>query len=126
MRFFRRFSGSASVLHNSDRTDEPVSLTHDSLYETGLFRILFERKPDLPDCSINALFSIEEDIFAPQPFDDFFPANKFTLFIYQKDEQFHWNLLDPEHRSVAADLIPLEVEQEIVGFQRTRRHALHP
>src|ERR1700736_3562264 len=103
MRLVRRFSGTASVLHNTDRTDEPVSLTPNRLYETGLFRIVFERKPNLPYRSINALFGIEEDIFAPQPFNDFLPANKVTLFFHQKDEQFHWNLLDPEHRSLAAD-----------------------
>ena len=60
----------------ADRSHEPVALSHHRLQEARLLGVVAQRLTDLADGSVDALFSVHEYVFAPQPSDDLFSRDQ--------------------------------------------------
>ena len=53
-----------------------------------------QSRSNLANGSIDAVLSINKDIFAPQPLDNLLPADDLPIFLQQQDEQLHGNALE--------------------------------
>jgi hypothetical protein len=59
---------------------ETVALTLHCLDVPGFLRVFAESAADLSDCCVNAIVGDEENIFAPQAFDNFIAAHQSSIF----------------------------------------------
>ena len=70
----------------SDRHNEAIPLSGDCLYESRALGVILQRLPKLPDCPPDAIVGVEENTFAPNPRDDFVPADNLVLVLNEQDK----------------------------------------
>src|SRR5271170_6896931 len=66
-----------------------ITLTRDGLDKARTLRVILERLPGFPDRGIDAVFGVDEDLFAPETVDDFLAGDHAAIFFQEQDEQFH-------------------------------------
>ena len=62
--------------------------------EAWLVRVVFQGLADFADGGVDAVFGVDEDIFAPQTADDFLAGDDATLVLQKKDQQLHGDALE--------------------------------
>ena len=62
------------------------------LHEARALGIVVERLTDFANGCVDSLCGIQENLFAPESLNDFFPADEPIPVLHEKDEEFHWNL----------------------------------
>jgi hypothetical protein len=95
--------------------NEPISLAGDGLYETRLFGIVLQGLPNLADCSVDAVVSIEEGAFSPDPLNNLLPADDLPSLLNQHRQNFRGNALQLKHTVRAAQPIDVEIELEVLA-----------
>jgi hypothetical protein len=88
-------------------------------------RIIFEDLTDFADSAVDAVVSIEEDVFSPDPLGDFFAGDELTFLLNQDDEDLQGKALQFEDTSRVAELegskVDLEILPESDGLLRSGR-----
>jgi hypothetical protein len=89
-----------------------------------LFRIVQQNLADFTDRCVDALLSIEKDLFAPEPLDDSLSGNQLAVMFDQENQQLHRDLLKPQWLTIAFQIVAAQVQFELAEFvARNRRHA---
>src|SRR5215469_14607602 len=86
LRGFRVSFGLGPIKPVSRLCNEPISLPRNCLNEAWPFRIVAQRQSDLADGSIDAVLGINENVLAPELFDDFLPGDETPIFAHQENE----------------------------------------
>jgi hypothetical protein len=88
------------------------------------FRIVQQNLADFSDRCVDALLSIQEDLFAPEPLDDLLSGNQLAVMFDQENQQLHRDLLKPQWLTIAFQFIAPQVQLELAELvARNRRHA---
>jgi hypothetical protein len=82
--FRRGWGRRTDLLYGSDK---PVSPTGQRLDETRLLRVILEYLANLADGGIDAVVGVEEDIFAPDLFDNLVPADELPALRDQQEKK---------------------------------------
>lgn len=76
-----------------DGCDESISLSGHRLYEARTLGVILQRVTKLPDRAPDAVVSIEENAFTPNPRNDLVPGNNLVLALNQEDKYLQWDAL---------------------------------
>ena len=93
---------------------ESIAFARYRVDEAGVVRVVFQGVADLSDGGVDAVFGIDEDILAPETFDDFLAGDDATLALQKKDQQLHGDALEFHDPIIAAELETRGVEFEFV------------
>jgi hypothetical protein len=107
---------------HQNRRDEPVTFPENSLHEARPLRIVMKHLTDFANGCVDPLLGIQEDVFAPESRNDFFPADELILVFHEKDQQFHGNFLEPQNSVAAAKFIALKIEFQFFGLDGSCGH----
>jgi hypothetical protein len=66
-----------------------VASAGNGLDKSRLFGIIFQCLADFPDCRIDCAIGIEEDVLAPELFDDRFASYQLAPPLDQQEQDFH-------------------------------------
>src|SRR5215471_16713050 len=78
-----------------NRSDEAIAAADHRLDKPRLFGIIFQRLPDPANGGVDAVVGVDENAFAPDPFDNFLTNDQLATALYQQEQQFHRNAPDP-------------------------------
>ena len=113
--------------------DKPVSPASHCLDKSRLFGVILEHLTDFADGCIDAVVGVEEDIFAPNLFDNLVPADELSVLRDQQQKKLHGDMLQLQWLARPAQFIGAEIELKLApksnGICRdrpTRCHAAHP
>ena len=67
------------MIYRYCRRNKAIALPGNRLHETRLFRIIPEDLADFSDGSVNPVLGVEEDILAPDFFDDLVAADQLAI-----------------------------------------------
>ena len=70
--------------------------------EARVFWIVAKGLPEFSNGGVDAVLGLNENILAPEFFNDLFATNKVAVPTYQQDEQLHGNFFKLQHTAVAA------------------------
>ena len=105
------------------RRNKAIALPGNRLHETRLFRIIAENLTDFSDGSVNAVLGIEEDILAPDLFDDLVAADQPAVALREESEELHGDFFKLENTVGSAQLITAAVKFEFREFHYADGHA---
>src|SRR6267142_882506 len=77
-------------------SNQPITLTYYCLHESRSIGIVLKCRSDLADGIVDSLIGIDENVFAPELFNDFFPSNQLTPPLEQQDQQLKRLLLQSD------------------------------
>ena len=109
----RRF---AAVL-GLDRGEEAVTAAGESLDKAGLFRVVRERRANLVDREVDAVFEIDEGGVRPEVQADLFARDHPAGALSEKLKQAEGLRLQPDESAIFAELARTGIE-----FKRTEAH----
>src|ERR1700674_1645311 len=109
-----------AVMRHQNRRDKPVTFPEHGLHEARPFGIVMKHLTDFANGCVDPLLGIQEDVFAPEPLNDFFAADEAILVFYKKDQEFHGNFLEPQYSAAAPKLIALKIEFQFFGSGGSR------
>src|SRR5207253_11207870 len=89
--------------------DKTVALSHHGFDEFGLIGVIPYSVPDLADGSIYAMLGVNENVIAPQLFNDLVTADYLVLSANQKNQELHGYLFELENTTVSAQLVGTQV-----------------
>lgn len=92
--------------------DEAVSLAGDGLDEARVVGIVAQGLADLADGSVDAVFGVDENIFAPEAVDDFLAGDDGTLLFGEQQKEFERDAFELQSAAVAPQLEAVTVELE--------------
>lgn len=105
-------SGLAIAVGVLEFGNETVAFPWNGLYEVGQIGVFLQRGADLANRRVDAVFGVNENVFAPQAIDDFLPGDDVAVFFCQQDEQLHGNPLDLQGSTIASQLIASAIQLE--------------
>ena len=80
-----------------------VSPAGEGFDKARLLRIVFQDLTDFADGAVDAVVSIEKDIFAPDSLGDFFAGDELTFLLNEDDENLQGKALELEDTSCMAE-----------------------
>src|ERR1700722_17747072 len=102
-------------IDHANRTDEPISLSHDRLKKPGPASVVTQRGAKLSHNVVDVFFGIDKQIGAPQPFHDLLARYHLLTAFKQKDQQLHGLLLDPDPASRSPQFVASQVDFDVAG-----------
>jgi hypothetical protein len=81
----------------------------------GCFGIVLQDLPNLADCSVDAVVSIEEGAYSPDPLNNLLPADDLPSLLNQHRQNFRGNARQLKHTARAAQPIDVEIELEVLA-----------
>jgi hypothetical protein len=101
-------------------TDKAVAFALNGLYKTRVFGIVTQNRSNLANRGVDTMLSINEDVLAPKPIDDFLPADDVAISFREQDEQLERNTFNLQNSSITAQLKARAVKLEFAEI--VRRH----
>src|SRR6266851_1938915 len=98
-----------------NHSDEAVSPAGDGLYESRLLGVVLEYLANLADSGVDAVVGVEEDVLAPNPFDDLVAGHELPSGLNQEDQQLRRNPLQLQNPAGAAQFVGAQVKVEILA-----------
>jgi hypothetical protein len=111
--FSTAISVSARLTDHGYGSDETVAFPGNGLHEARLFGIVAERLPDFADSGVDTVLGVEEDILAPDFFDDLVAADQLAIALHQKGEQVHGNLFELQDTITTSQLVAAAIQLEV-------------
>jgi hypothetical protein len=119
-------SGLAGIFFGG-RSDEAIAAADDGQKVLGFAGIVGESAADFADGGIDALFDVDEDIFAaPQLGGDLLARDQSAAVFDQKHEQLQGQALQSNRDAMAAELKTSVIQLEIVEADLLLRHGTTP
>src|SRR5579862_3300377 len=84
--FLRRVGLSAVVIAVFEFSYKAVAFPRNGLDEVGLIGVFPQRAADLANSSVDAVFGIDEYLFAPEPLADLLPGDNVAALLGEQDE----------------------------------------
>ena len=97
-------------IDHANRTDESVSLADHRLKKPWPVGVVSQRSAKLSHDVVDVLFSVDEQIGAPQPLHDLFAGHHLLAAFEQKDQQFHRLLLELDPPPGSSQFVATQVE----------------
>jgi hypothetical protein len=104
---------------------KPVSLPDHSFQEAWLLRVVAESHANFPNCDVDAVIDVEENILTPKAVRDLLAQYQFPASLDQQNEQFHGQFFQADAVLSAFQSIPGLVEREIGEMKFLRRTDSH-
>jgi len=70
-----------------------------------LFGVVFQGLSDFPDCGVDCVIGIEEDVLALELFDNLFPGYQLAAPLDQQEQYFHGDSLQLQRAAGASHLV---------------------
>ena len=105
---------------------EAVASCRDRMKEARVLWIFLERQANFADCSVDAVVDVDEDVFAPNVFENLLAGDEMTLPLGQKEKDVQGDALEVHYLTAAPELAGRAVQLEVGKTEPVKGHAGTP